>query len=104
MALSEVHPNLTLPQAELRAFCRRYHVQRLALFGSVLRADFSPESDIDVLVQFQPATRVGFLTLAKMQNELADLFGRPVDLIPMQGLKAVIRDEVLSSSVEVYAA
>ena len=89
---------------QLSGFCRRYHVLRLALFGSVLRDDFRPDSDVDVLVAFEPEARVGFVTLSRMQRELSELFKRPVDLVPMDGLKPVIRESVLSSAQDVYAA
>jgi predicted nucleotidyltransferase len=95
---------IKLPQEELDSFCRRYHVRRLAFFGSVLRRDFRAESDVDVLVSFQPNARVGFITFSRMQRELSGLFKRPVDLVPMDGLKPVIRDSVLSEIEVVYAA
>ena len=89
---------------QISGICRRYHVRRLALFGSVLRDDFRPDSDVDVLVAFEPEARVGFVTLSRMQRELSELFKRPVDLVPMDGLKPVIRESVLSSAQNVYAA
>jgi predicted nucleotidyltransferase len=76
----------------------------LALFGSVLRDDFRPDSDVDVLVAFDPKARIGFVTLSRMQRELSALFQRPVDLVPMDGLKPAIRESVLSSAQDVYAA
>lgn len=85
-------------------FCQRYDVQRLALFGSVLRGDFRPDSDIDVLVVFDPSARVTFLTLGRMKRELSEIFQRPVDLVPQEGLKPAIREVVLSTAQEVYAA
>ena len=95
---------IKIPKRELTEFCRRYQVKQLALFGSVLGNNFRPESDVDVLVSFQPDARVGFITLSRMQRELSGLFNRPVDLVPMDGLKPVIRDSVLSNIEEVYAA
>ena len=95
---------IKIPQRELNEFCQRYQVQRLALFGSVIGNNFRAESDVDVLVSFQPAARVGFITFSRMQRELSGLLKRPVDLVPMDGLKPVIRDSVLSNIVEVYAA
>jgi predicted nucleotidyltransferase len=76
----------------------------LALFGSVLRDDFRPDSDVDVLVSFEPEARIGFITLSRMQRELSEIFQRSVDLVPMDGLKPIIRESVLSSSQDVYAA
>ncbi|MEJ5241598.1 MAG: nucleotidyltransferase family protein [Anaerolineales bacterium] len=95
---------IEIPKEELAELCRRYQVQRLALFGSVLRDNFRVDSDVDVLVSFLPNARIGFLTLSRLQRELADLFHRPVDLVLMDGLKAVIRDSVLSDIEEIYAA
>ena len=95
---------IKIPTENLDTFCQRYQVRRLSLFGSVLRDDFRDDSDIDVLVQFEPDARVGFMTLGKMQRELAALFKRPVDLIPQDGLKPVIREDVLANAQEVYAA
>lgn len=93
-----------IPIEALRAFCRRNRIRRLSLFGSVLRDDFGPESDIDILVEFEPEAEIGFLALIRMQRELADLLGRPVDLVPREGLKPAIRDEVLQSEEILYAA
>jgi uncharacterized protein len=100
--LSRAH--IFIPRPQLDEFCRRYQVQRLALFGSVLEDTFRPDSDIDVLVAFEPGARVGFITLSRMQRELTALFGRRVDLVPIDGLKAVIRNSVLSKTQDVYAA
>jgi predicted nucleotidyltransferase len=88
----------------LAEFCQRYQVRRLALFGSLLREDFQAASDVDVLVKFDPDARVSFMTLGKMQRELEAIFQRKVDLVPQDGLKPIIREEVLSSAQEVYAA
>ena len=96
--------DLNIPSERLAEICRRYHVQRLALFGSALREDFCPESDIDILVTFEPEAPIGFLALGRMRRELEALFGRPVDLVPQEGLKPYIRDEVLSSAELIYAA
>ena len=95
---------IKVPKKELANFCRRYHVQRLALFGSVLGNNFRADSDVDVLVSFQPDAKIGFITFSRMQRELAEFFNRQVDLIPMDGLKPIIRDFVLSNIEEVYVA
>ena len=95
---------LHIPFAELAHFCRQYQVRELALFGSMLRQDRRPESDIDLLVSFQPTARVTFLTLARMQRELATLLGRKVDLVPKDGLKPVIREHILATARVLYAA
>lgn len=87
----------------LAEFCRRNHIRRLALFGSVLRADFNPESDIDVLVEFEPGHVPG-LRFIRMQDELSEIFGgRRVDLVTPKFLNHRIRDEVLRSAEVQYA-
>lgn len=95
---------IAVPSQPVADLCRRYQVHRLALFGSVLRDDFRFDSDVDILVDFGPAAQVGFVALARLQRELAELLGRPVDLVPRSGLKPVIREEVLASAEEIYAA
>ena len=94
---------IRVPKKKLTEFCLRYQVQKLALFGSVLREDFRKESDVDVLVSFQPAARIGFITFSRMQRELSEIFKRPVDLVPLDGLKPVIRNSILSNIEVVYA-
>ena len=98
------HPRINIPTLELADVCRCYHVRRLALFGSALRDDFRPESDVDVLVEFEPEARIGFMILGRLQRELGALLQRPVDLVPRDGLKPLIRESVLSSSEVLYAA
>lgn len=93
-----------IPDEELASVCRRYQVRELALFGSMLRPDPSPESDVDLLVSFQPSARVTFSTLARMQRELEALLDRKVDLVPKNGLKPVVRDHVLATARVLYAA
>jgi predicted nucleotidyltransferase len=94
--------HLALPQKEIAAFCRRYHIRRLMLFGSALREDFGPESDIDLLAEFEPGHVPGFLGMAQLQIELSKLFGRDVDLRTPAELSRYFRDEVLTSSRVVY--
>ncbi|NLF64761.1 MAG: nucleotidyltransferase [Chloroflexi bacterium] len=96
---------LELPAEAIARLARRYHVARLALFGSVLNAErFQAGSDVDMLVTFLPGARVSFLTLARLQRELSALLNRPVDMVPERGLKPLIREEVLATSHEIYAA
>ncbi len=95
---------IRVPRKQLQAFCQRYQVRRLALFGSLARGEAQPESDVDLLVTFQPGTQVGFLTFGRMQRELAEMFKRPVDLVPQDGLKPVIRETILAEAREIYAA
>jgi predicted nucleotidyltransferase len=93
-----------IPEARLKEFCRRYRVRELSLFGSALREDFAPDSDVDVLVEFEPAAQVGFMTLSRMQRELSELLRRRVDLVPKPGLKEKVRQAVLDSAEVIYAA
>ncbi len=94
---------IALPMAELAEFRQRYRVREPSLFGSVLRDDVGPESDLDLLVLFRPDATIGFLEPARMQRELLDVVGRSVDLVPKRGLKPVVRDEVLASARVLYA-
>ena len=95
---------IKIPKRELNEFCQRYQIQKLALFGSVLGDNFRAESDVDVLVSFQPNAKIGFITFSRMQRELAELLQRPVDLVPLDGVKPVIRESVLANIEEIYAA
>ncbi len=92
-----------IPYPTLEAFCRKYQVQRLSLFGLAVREDFGPQSDMDVLVEFQPDARVGFLQLSRMQRELSEIFHRPVDLVLRSTLKPAIREQILKEEVVLYA-
>ncbi len=92
-----------IPEEALADFCRRNHIRRLALFGSILRADFGPESDIDVLVDFEPGTRVGLRFFA-LERELSELIGRKVDLNTPGFLGRAFRDEVMASAIVQYEA
>lgn len=94
-----------MPREEIREFCRRHHIARLSFFGSVLTPDFGPESDIDVLVEFEPGRSPGLLRLAELENELSALFGGwKVDLRTPQDLSRYFRDEVIASAEVQYAA
>ena len=100
-------PSLSRVKApeKLAEFCRTHHIRKLALFGSVLRDDFRPNSDIDVLVEFQPGKTPGLLKLADMEAELSGLFdGRKVDLRTPEGLSRYFRDRVLKEAEVHYAA
>ena len=88
---------------EIAGFCRRNHIRRLRLFGSVLRDDFGPESDVDVLVEFEPGHVVG-LRIIEMERELSALFGgRKVDIVSEKYLNHRIRDRVLAEAETEYA-
>lgn len=96
-------PHVTIDYDKLAELCRRWQVAELALFGSVPRDDFNPErSDVDILVQFLPEARIGLFALSRMKDELSEIFGRKVDLVPKGGLKPAIREDVLASSEVVY--
>ena len=92
-----------MPREALAAFCRKYGVRKVALFGSVLRDDFRPDSDVDVLVEFEPGARAGFLKLAGMELELGAMLGRKVDLRTPGELSRYFRDEVLASAEVQFA-
>ena len=99
MALQEIE----IPRQQIVQFCQRHHVSRLALFGSVLREDFGPESDVDVLVEFEPDQTPGLAFFA-MQEELSRLLGRKVELNTPGGLSRYFRDDVLREAEVLYAA
>lgn len=95
--------NVALPQVEIIAFCRRHHITKLSLFGSILRDDFGPESDVDVLVEFA-AGHVPGLNFFAMQDELSDVLGRKVDLHTPHFLSQYFREQVQTEAQVQYAA
>jgi hypothetical protein len=99
--MSESKINIQLDTAAVAGFCRRHHIKRLSLFGSVLRRDFLPESDVDVLVEFEPGHVPGFAFFG-MQDELSRLLGRKVDLNTPQFLSQYFRDAVMKDAEPVY--
>ena len=94
---------IELDQAVLESFCRKHGLRTLSLFGSVLREDFRPDSDVDVLVEFRPGVRAGFLRMAAMERELAALLGRRVDLRTPNELSRYFREDVLRMAEVRYA-
>ena len=97
--------HLELDRDQLASFCRRHHVRRLALFGSVLRDDFGPDSDVDVLVEFEADHVPGFIALHALEEELAQFMsGHPVDLVTAGALNHRIRERVLASAEVQFAA
>lgn len=94
---------ISVDHAVIAAFCRRHHIRRLALFGSVLRDDFRPNSDVDVLVEFDPEHVPGFSFVA-VQDELSELLGRRVDLHTPASLSRHIREDVVREAEICYAA
>jgi len=96
---------ITIDRRALADFCRHHHVRKLSLFGSVLRDDFGADSDIDVLVDFEPEHVPGFIALHEMEEELSSLLGgHTVDLVTERFLNRRIRDRVLADAEVQYAA
>jgi len=95
--------HIEISRKEIEKFCKKYHIRKLSLFGSVLRDDFKSDSDLDVLVDFEPGQVVGFLRLSGMEIELSEVLGRKVDLRTPAELSRYFRDEVLSSAEVQYA-
>lgn len=93
-----------LPLEAIREVCRRYPIRELSLFGSAAAGDLRPDSDVDLLVDFDPAARIGFLALAEIREAFEDVLLRHVDLVPKRGLKPLIRESVLQSAQILYAA
>jgi predicted nucleotidyltransferase len=96
-------PRIEIDRAEVEKLCRRYSIRRLALFGSVIRDDFSDESDVDILVEFQPEAKVG-LSFFSLQRELSLILGRQVDLSTPGFLSPRIRDRIVNEARPVYEA
>ena len=91
-----------IPYEAIEAFCHKYPIRKLSLFGSVLREDFRPESDVDVLVEFEQDAPVTYFDLADMQFELEQIFGRRVDLREPEELSRYIRQRVLDVAIVCY--
>jgi uncharacterized protein len=94
---------IELPQEKIAEFCRRHRIKRLALFGSVLRDDFTDESDVDVLVEFEEGTQMGFRYFG-IQRELAEMLGREVEMLTPASLSPYFREEVLRELEVLYDA
>jgi len=97
-------PHISIDREAVSAFCRRYHIGRLALFGSVLRDDFGPDSDVDVLVEFESGHVPGldFVAIEREFSQLLD--GRRVDMVTPKFLNPRIRDQILRSAEPLYVA
>jgi predicted nucleotidyltransferase len=95
---------VSVSRDDLDTLCRRHRIRRLSLFGSVLREDFSAESDVDVLVDFEPSVRVTFFSLARIEDALSELFGRRADVHVSRSLSPYLRERVLSHARELYVA
>jgi predicted nucleotidyltransferase len=94
---------IDIPHETIAAFCRRHHIRRLSLFGSILRHDFHPDSDVDVLVEFEQGHTPGLIFFG-MQDELSELLGRQVDLHTANSLSKYFRDQVLAEAEVQYDA
>jgi len=95
---------MEIDHAAVERFCRENRIRRLALFGSVLREDFGPDSDVDVLVEFEPGVRIGLIGLAGLELKLSELLGRKVDLNTPGFISRYFRDQVLREAEVLYAA
>lgn len=89
---------------QVAAFCQEHHIVKLAFFGSVLTSNFRPDSDVDVLVEFDPDHLPGLIALSGMERELSDILGRKADMRTPNDLSRYFRDEVIESAVVQYAA
>jgi len=99
-----INNKIILPQEKIADFCRRNHIRKLSLFGSVLRGDFGPDSDVDVLVEFETGHVPGFFRLFDLEKELSSLFdGRKVDLRTPEDLSRHFRNEVVAKAEVQYA-
>lgn len=97
-----INQQVNLPLEAIRAFCREHPIRRLSLFGSVLREDFNTESDVDVLVEFEPGAKVGYFELVELQYALSDLIGYDVDLLTPPALSKHFRQQVLDTALTIY--
>ena len=95
-------PRILVPMDVVADFCRRHRIREFALFGSVLRDDFTPESDVDVLIDFLPGTRITLFGLSDLQTELETMFRREVDLVMKPSLHPVIAADVLATRQVLY--
>ncbi|MFQ6036805.1 MAG: nucleotidyltransferase family protein [Sedimentisphaerales bacterium] len=98
-----MNKNIVIAKEKIADFCERHHIRRLAIFGSALRDDFGPESDVDVLVEFLPGHVPGFFRLFEMEEELSALFGaRKVDMRTPEDLSRYFRDKVVAEAQVQY--
>ena len=105
MTRVQLRPELNIQQDDLTAFCRRHHITWLAVFGSVLRDDFGPASDVDVIVEFAPGQTPSLFGMYDLEQELSGLLsGRPVDLGTKRALTRWIKDRVLAEARVLYDA
>ena len=96
--------HIDVPEDEIASFCKKHHIHKLAFFGSVLRDDFGPDSDVDILVEFEPGHVPGFFHLFDIEEELSAILGVKVDLRTPEDLSRYFRQKVLSTAEVLYAA
>ncbi|WP_373499043.1 nucleotidyltransferase family protein [Desulfococcus sp.] len=94
---------IAIPKEQLARFCRTHGIQRLSLFGSVLSDEFGPDSDVDVLVEFRPGTRIGLIRLTRLEFELGEILGRKVDLNTPGFISKYFRSRVMAEREVQYA-
>ncbi|MBP8625488.1 MAG: nucleotidyltransferase family protein [Syntrophorhabdales bacterium] len=99
-----MQPGIEFPKERIAEFCRRNHIRRLSVFGSALSEDFRPDSDIDILVEFDPEHIPGLFGMARLERELSAMLGRKVDLRTPEDLSRYFRDQVLEKAEVHYAA
>lgn len=105
MSIESAQQGVPIDQSHIADFCRKWKVREFALFGSVLRSDFRPDSDVDVLLEFEPDAPWSLLDWVNMREELSVLFGRPVDLVEKDAIKNPFRRRTILASKQVlYAA
>ncbi len=92
-----------IPKKKIEEFCEKHRIHKLSVFGSFLRKDFRPDSDLDILVEFEPGEKVGFLKLAELERELSEILDHKVDLRTPAELSRYFRQEVLDSAEVQYA-
>ena len=90
-------PRLPIPRDEIAAFCRKHGIRRFSLFGSVIRDDFGPDSDVDVLAEFRPGVRYSLFDLVDMEDELSEIVGRKVGIVEFEALRPWMQEEVARS-------
>jgi predicted nucleotidyltransferase len=95
---------LKVDSGRLAEFCQKHRIKRLSFFGSVLRDDFGPESDVDVLLEFERGVRIGLIGLAALELELSEILGRKADVRTLQDLSRYFRADVMASAEVQYAA
>lgn len=105
--MSKTKPRIDVPEDKIAEFCKKWKIREFSLFGSVLREDFRPDSDIDVLVTFSDDAKITLFDLVHMENELKEIFGREVDIVSRRGLESsrnyIRRNAIINSAEAVYA-